>query len=116
MSNKLSFENDKFKTEYLAFIKKAYDLVTVLEKNDNDINSSEFKELWEKMGAGIDIAELLDSVLYPKEFSDMIDRVDDSERLKVFWKNDEIENTKIGDGLNDGIVVGIYLFTVWIYV
>ena len=89
-------------------------MVTVLEENDNDINSPEFTDLWKKMDAGIDIAELLDSVLYPKEFSDMIERVDDSERLKVFWKN-EIENVKIGDGLHNGIVVGNYLFTIWIY-
>jgi hypothetical protein len=115
MSDQLSLENNKFKKEYLAFIKKAYELVTVLEENDNDINSPEFTELWKKMNAGIDIAELLDSVLYPKEFSDMINRVDDSDRLKVFWKN-EMENTKIGDGLHDGIVVGVFLFTIWIYV
>jgi len=114
MTDQLSLENNKFKTEYLAFIKKAYELVTVLEENDNDINSPEFTDLWEKMDAGIDIAELLDSVLCPKEFSDMIEKVDDSERLKVFWKN-EIENVKIGDGLHNGIVVGNYLFTIWIY-
>ena len=117
MSDKLSLEeNNKFKSEYLTFIKKGYELVTVLEKNNNDINSPEFAEMWKKMDAGIDIAELVDSVLYPKEFSDMLNVVDDSEKLKVFWKNNDGENIKIGDSLHDGIVAGVFLFTIWIYV
>ena len=105
-------DDSEFKKNYLNFIQNGYELITVLENNNNDKNSPEFLELWKKLNADIDTAELLDSVLYPKEFGDMMNDVKDYEKLKVLWRNEMV--MKIGDYIDDGLIVGVFDFTVWV--
>jgi len=108
-----SEEDAKFEEEYLQFVKKAVQLFKALKENDNP-NSDQFIKLWNKLDAGIEIAEILDSALYPKEFSEMFSK-NDQDKIKVIWNLSEIKKFDVGDNFNNqGVVVGVFKFTVWI--
>ena len=113
-----SEEDEKFEEEYLQFVKKAVQLFKALKENDDNPNSDQFIKLWNKLDAGIEIAEILDSALYPKEFSEMFSK-NDQDKIKVIWNLAEIKKFDVGDIFTDrnkknGLVVGVFKFTVWI--
>lgn len=109
-----SEEDEKFEEEYLEFVKKAVQLFKELKENDDNPNSDQFIKLWNKLDAGIEIAEILDSALYPKEFSEMFGK-HDQDKIKVIWNLSETKKFDVGDNFdNQGVVVGVFKFTVWI--
>jgi hypothetical protein len=113
-----SEEEKKFDEEYLKYVKKAARLYKVLKENDDNQDSAPFIKLWVELETGLEVAQILDSALYPEEFSEMFSK-NDQNKIKVIWNLAEIKRFDVGDIFTDrnkknGLVVGVFKFTIWI--
>ena len=111
-------EEKKFDEEYLKYVKKAVRLYKVLKENNDNQDSPEFIKLWVELEIGLEEAQILDSGLYPEEFSEMFSK-NDPNKIKVIWNLAEIKKYDVGDifidrNKNKGLVVGVFKFTIWI--
>lgn len=111
-------EEKKFDEEYLKYVKKAVRLYKVLKENNDNQDSPEFIKLWVELEIGLEEAQILDSGLYPEEFSEMFSK-NDPNKIKVIWNLAEIKKYDVGDifidrNKNNGLVVGVFKFTIWI--
>ena len=113
-----SEEQKKIDEEYLKYVKKAVRLYIVLKENDYNQDSPAFIKLWLELETGLEVAQILDSELYEKDFKEMFSK-NDHNKIKVIWNLAEIKKFDVGDIFTDrnkknGLVVGVFKFTVWI--
>ena len=87
------------------YLYNIFQLTSLLKENHNNIHDPEFEELANKVNLDIEMAQMIDYDLHP-EFELTIKSVEHPERLAVLWKN-AFENAKIGDTINDGVVIGV---------
>jgi hypothetical protein len=99
---------------YMNNLYSVFQLSTLLKEKDNDIEDPEFLDLMNKINPDLSILEMLDYELYRVEFDEMLEKTEDTERLAVLWKS-AFKDVNIGDKINGGVVVGIFVFTIWIY-
>ena len=100
--------------EHMNMLYSAFTLSQFLKNNDNNIEDPDLIILLEKLNPCINILEMVDFELCREQFDEMLKIYDDSERLAVLYKS-SFKDAKIGDIINGGVVIGIFLFTIWIY-
>jgi hypothetical protein len=106
--------NNKERNEYMHMLYSSFTLSEFLKNNDNNIEDPDFISLYKELNPSIDVLEMIDYELCKDQFAKMLEEYDDMERYAVLYKNAFID-AKIGDIINGGIVIGIFLFTIWIY-
>ena len=99
---------------YMNNLSTVFVLSNLLKDKNNDIEDPDFVELLEKLKPDLSILEMLDYELHREEFDEMLKDVENSDRLAVLWKT-AFKDANIGDKINGGTVVGIFIFTTWIY-
>ncbi len=109
--------NEEFSTEeneHMNMVFTAFTLCNLLEENGKDINDPNFINILKELKPSISALEMIDFDLHKEQFDEMLKSYEDSERYAVLFKS-AFTDAKLGDKINGGIVIGIFLFTIWIY-
>ena len=109
--------NEEFSTEeneHMHMVFTTFTLCKLLKENGKNINDPDFINILNELKPSISALEMIDFDMHKEQFDEMLKSYEDSERYAVLFKS-AFTDAKLGDKINGGIVIGIFLFTIWIY-